>query len=102
MTSPSCAVRTVYQKMSDQVATITIKASITANGQEPSVFGQLDASPADVHDLLLNIRASGDPATLRGIVETHLAELPGKIELKTMQCFRPAPPKPEHRIGQVI
>ena len=51
-------------------------------------------------NLLLNIRAEGDPATLRRIVEQQLAKLPGKIEVRNMQCFSPAPPRPEHRHWQ--
>ncbi|HZS47852.1 MAG TPA: GTP-binding protein, partial [Blastocatellia bacterium] len=39
--------RIAHLKIADSASTGFLKASITANGQEPSVFGQLDASPAD-------------------------------------------------------
>jgi hypothetical protein len=66
------------------------------------VQGMRDASPAARHELLLNVRAAGDPAVLQRIVETRLAELPGTVELRDLQCFSPAPPKPEQRFASVV
>jgi hypothetical protein len=93
--------RVVHLKLSDDSASGYLKASIISNGAEPVVHGMLDASPAELHQLLLNVRAEGDPATLQRIVEEQLAKLPGEIELGNMQCFSPAPPKPEHRMASV-
>ena len=93
--------RVVHLKLSDDSASGYLKASIISNGAEPVVHGMLDASPAELHQLLLNVRAEGDPAALRRIVEEQLAKLPGEIELGNMQCFSPAPPKPEHRMASV-
>jgi CobW/HypB/UreG family nucleotide-binding protein len=93
--------RVVHLKLSDDSASGYLKASIISNGAEPVVHGMLDASPAEFHQLLLNVRAEGDPATLQRIVEEQLAKLPGEIELGNMQCFSPAPPKPEHRMASV-
>ena len=59
------------------------------------------ASPATTHELLLNIRAEGEPSALQRIVETVLRKLPGRWESRTMQCFVPAPPRPEHRLASV-
>lgn len=36
-----------------------VKAAICSNGQEPTVEGMLDASPARNHELLLNLRVGG-------------------------------------------
>ncbi len=38
-----------------------LKAAICGNGQEPTVDGDLDASPAGKLELLLNLRAVGQP-----------------------------------------
>jgi hypothetical protein len=91
----------VHLKLADDSPSGYLKASIVSNGEEPVVQGMLDASPAGVHQLLLNVRVEGDPATLRRIVEEQLAKLPGKMEVRNMQCFSPAPPKPEHRMAAV-
>jgi hypothetical protein len=93
--------RIVHLKLADDSPSGYLKASMVTNGEEPVVHGMLDASPAEVHQLLLNVRAEGDPETLRRIVEDQLAKLPGKIEVGNMQCFSPAPPKPEHRLASV-
>jgi hypothetical protein len=79
-----------------------VKASILRNGEEPIVEGVMDASPEVKHELLLNVRAAGEPATLHEIVETELAKLPGDLELQTLQCFSPAAPRPEHRLHSVV
>jgi hypothetical protein len=91
--------RIVHLKVSDDSASGYLKASIVSNAQEPLVHGMLDASPAETHQLLLNIRAEGDPKALRRAVEQQLARLPGKYEMQQMQCFSPAPPQPEHRMS---
>ncbi len=93
--------RIAHLKLSDDSSAGYLKASVVSNEQEPLVHGMLDASPSGEHRLLLNIRAEGDPAALRGIVERHIAKLPGRFEIDNMQCFSPAPPKPEHRIATV-
>ncbi len=94
--------RIVHLKLADDSPSGYLKASMVNNGEEPLVHGMLDASPAEVHQLLLNVRAEGDPATLRRIVEEQLAKLRGKIEVRNMQCFSPAPPRPEHRMAAVV
>ena len=98
----SAGLRIVHLKLGDNSTSGYLKASIVSNSEEPLVHGMLDASPAELHELLLNVRAAGDPATLQRIVEEQLARLPGEIELRNMQCFSPAPPKPEHRFGNVV
>jgi hypothetical protein len=98
----AAGLRIVHLKLGDDSASGYLKASIVGNGEEPVVHGMLDASPAGRHDLLLNVRAEGDPVTLQQIVEEQLAKLPGRCELRNMQCFSPAPPQPEHRIETVV
>jgi hypothetical protein len=93
--------RIVHLKLADDSPSGYLKASVVSNGEEPMVHGMLDASPAEVHQLLLNVRAEGDPETLQRIVEEQLAKLPGNIEVRNMQCFSPAPPKPEYRVSSV-
>ena len=65
----AAGVQMVHLKLLDEAVSGYIKAAICANGQEPSVEGMLDASPARSHEILLNIRAarrSGSPADDRG------------------------------------
>jgi len=95
-------VRIVHLKLWDEAESGFLKASMVAAGQEPLVHGMLSASPASTHELLLNIRAEGEPSALERIVDTHLRKLPGRWAARTMQCFRPAPPKPEQRLSSVV
>ena len=90
-----------HLKLTDDTASGFLKAAITRNGQSPTVEGNLAASPSDVHELLLNIRASGNPSSLRHIVEQHISQLPGHSETRHMQCFSPAAPHPEYRFSEV-
>lgn len=98
----SAGLAIVHLKLADDSTSGYLKASIVSAWGEPFVHGMLDASPTESHELLLNVRAAGDPATLQRIVEEQLARLPGEIELRNMQCFSPAPPKPEHRLASVV
>jgi hypothetical protein len=81
----------------DHSSTGYLKASLTKNGAEPGVEGMLDASPAATHELLLNVRATGQPETLCQVIESQIARIPGEPEIRTMQCFSPAAPNPERR-----
>lgn len=74
-----------------------LKAAICSNGQEPSVEGDLDASPAGMLELVLNLRAVGDPERVRVIVERSLRQLDG-LQQCALDCFSPAAPTPERRI----
>ncbi len=95
-------IRIVHMKLMDECPTGYIKASACNNDDEPRVEGTLDASPSSHHDLLVNIRALGEPEALRRIVEAEWSALPGACEVRLVQCFRPAPPVPERRIGAVV
>lgn len=91
--------RIAHLKLLNQCATGYIKAAVTGNGEEPRVEGALDASPCGIHDLLLNIRAAGDPEALRHVVERALGAIEGAVTVRTFECFRPAPPAPQRRIS---
>ena len=89
----------VHLKTLDHTSTGSLKVALCANGQEPSVEGSLDASPTGAHHLLLNLRASSVPGPVRALVERALESLPGQVSGLRLQCFSPAAPKPERRIG---
>jgi len=77
-----------------------VKAAMYVNGQEPQVEGALDASPSARHDILLNLRALGQPEDTQRIVEEALARLEGRVENIELTCFSPAAPQPERRIAR--
>ena len=91
-----------HLKVMDETPAGWVKASIVRTGGEPSIQGNLDASPAAAHRLLLNARAAGPPAALRRVVEARLAAIPGTVRIRSMQCFSPSPPKPEKRLSYVV
>ena len=78
-----------------------IKVAVSGRGGRKSVEGALTASPADEHEIRLNIRATGSPAKLREIVEEHLYALDGELSGLRLQCFQPAAPRPERRVPGV-
>lgn len=75
-----------------------LKAAVCANGAEPAVEGNLDASPAARHEVLVNLRAKGDPAHVQQVVEGQLPRLEGRKLDMSFNCFSPAPPNPERRV----
>jgi hypothetical protein len=91
----AAGIRIVHLKAMAQCETGYVKAALTANGQEPSVEGALDASPAAEHEVLVNLRALGDPQKLREIVEAAFDKLRAR---PTVQAFRPSPPVPYRRL----
>jgi hypothetical protein len=91
-------IRIVHLKLFMQSDAGYLKAALTGNGREPVVEGALDASPSGRHEILLNVRALGDPESLRAIVDHELAALPVRLTWKHVECFRPAPPVPFQRM----
>ena len=91
-------IRIVHLKLFTQSDAGYLKAALTANGQEPIVEGALDASPSAQHEILLNLRALADPESLRAIVERAFAALPARLTWQRVECFRPSPPVPHHRL----
>ncbi|HTB12852.1 MAG TPA: GTP-binding protein [Bryobacteraceae bacterium] len=89
----------VHLKALDQTPEGSLKAALCANGEEPWAEGALDASPVASHHLLLNLRAVSPPDPVRAIVRRELENLPGRLSELRLNCFSPAAPKPEHRVG---
>jgi hypothetical protein len=77
-----------------------LKAAICGNGQEPMVDGDFDASPAGRLELLLNLRAVGQPVQVRRLVERELNHLDSGLTQCAVDCFSPAAPVPERRIAK--
>ena len=87
----------VHLKIFDRTQAGWLKAALCANGGEPVVEGDLDASPASGHEVLLNLRAKGSADAVRRIAEGELSRLGGATREVRIECFSPAPPKPERR-----
>lgn len=94
----AAAIPIAHLKVVDDSTAGFLKAAVTGNRGEPAVEGALDASPAETHELLINLRAVGEPDRVRAIVEEEIRRLAKDIRLDRMACFRPSPPKPERRI----
>jgi Ni2+-binding GTPase involved in maturation of urease and hydrogenase len=87
-----------HLKAFDRSPTGWLKVAVCANGEEPAVEGNLDASPSDRHELLVNLRAKGEPAQVQEVVEEQLRQLEGRKLDMRLNCFSPAPPRPERRV----
>lgn len=98
----SRSIQIVHLKLMDESPSGYLKAALIANGEEPAVEGDLTASPSSSHNLLLNIRAVADPAPLQSVVLEQIDRLPGSVKIESLQCFSPAAPKPEWRLGSVV
>jgi len=83
----------VHLKATDYADSGFLKAAVCAGGEEPSIEGALDASPAARHQILINLRAAGDPEPVRAVVEAAVAAMPGTARDIQLACFTPAPPK---------
>ncbi|HEY6444920.1 MAG TPA: GTP-binding protein [Acidobacteriaceae bacterium] len=88
----------VHLKLLDRSEAGWAKAALCANGAAPHVEGHLDASPAGRHEVLVNLRAQGDPRRVRDLVEEQVGKLPGSVAEVRLSCFRPAAPVPERRM----
>lgn len=91
-----------HLKIFDQTTSGYIKASICANGCEPVADGDLLCEPASRHELVINLRAIADPDILQNIVNRALDGIAGSVHPRYSSAFRPAPPKPEHRLSSVV
>lgn len=55
----------------------------------------------DKGQLIINLRAEGDPEILESVVKSSLTELNSEslnLELDHLECFKPAPPQPIYRM----
>ena len=84
-------------KLLDRTDVSVLKASLCRNAEQPVIRGELLAPPAASHELLLNLRAHGDPAVMREVVASVSAKLPGSVEVHLFDTFRPPAPKPQRR-----
>ena len=91
-----------HLKVFDQTPHTYLKAALTNNTDEPTVEGDLTASPEVEHALRLNLRAVIDAAALRELFLSALASLPGELSDQRLQCFSPAAPRPEFRYEEVV
>jgi hypothetical protein len=94
--------RIAHLKLFGQAPTGYVRAGICANGEEPGVEGMLDASPARVIHVVLNLRATAAPELLLDIVDRTVAAIPGKLQILHRNAFRPAAPMPEHRFDTLV
>jgi hypothetical protein len=78
--------------------------NLTRNHSELELSHDL-AEPLEAGQLLLNLRAEGDPDQLRVLAETELAELAREFGLTVAvahaEAFRPGRPVPTHRLTGV-
>jgi hypothetical protein len=91
-------VRIVHLKLMNTTPSGWVKAAQCANGEEPVVEGMLDASPAERHEVLLNLRVVGEPDVVEAIVRGEVAKMQGRAEALRLNCFSPSPPVPERRV----
>ncbi len=94
----AAGIRIVHLKIFGSCSAGWVKAAVCANGEEPRVEGSLDASPAVRHEILVNLRAKGEPARVQRVVEDRLRQLQGNLLGVRLDCFSPAAPKPERRV----
>lgn len=97
----AAGIRIAHLKILDRCPTGYVKAGLTRNGEEPGAEGDLTASFALDHTLTLNLRATGDPAVMERIVRAATARA-GRWQNEHLQAFRPAPPRPERRLDEVV
>lgn len=91
-----------HLKVFDQSPSGYVHATVCANGQEPTPAGDLLAAPEPRHELVVNLRALGDPDRLLAVVRQALEGVKGSIHERHARCFRPARPQPEHRFDRVL
>jgi hypothetical protein len=91
-----------HLKVFDQTGTGYLKAALTGNAEEPMVEGDLTASPEVEHALRLNLRVVMEADALRELFLRELAKLPGERSDERLQCFSPAPPRPQHRYAEIV
>ena len=81
-----------HLKVFDHASSGYVKAGICANGEEPLPEGDLAASPARRHELVVNLRAIGDPDRIQGIVRRAFETVEGEVTVRHIRSFRPPPP----------
>lgn len=94
-----------------EIAHLKMTLSPTDDGADIAVLNQVGserepeqahrlAGPIDEADLILNLRAEGDPADLRDAVLASLAARQGaRASIEHIEHFRPSQPTPTHRLA---
>lgn len=90
-----------HLKIFDRAPNGYVKAALTAKGQAPTVEGDLLADADLHHELVLNVRAPGDPEPLRAAVLRALDKLGAGVEIRYSNAMRPSYPRPQHRFTTV-
>jgi len=77
--------------------------NLVRNDFVPELSSDLD-EPIKSGQLIINLRAEGDPDTLRAAVETGIANVPAGLTatLDHLEHFRPGKPEPTHRITDLM
>jgi hypothetical protein len=91
-----------HLKVFDRCGTGFLKVSVCRNGDEPLPDGDLLCAPDRRHEMVINLRAVGEPDELQAIVHRALEGVEGEIAVRHAGAFRPAPPKPEHRFEETV
>jgi CobW/HypB/UreG family nucleotide-binding protein len=92
----------VHLKMIDRTASSYIKAAVTGGRDEPAIEGDLAASSENRHELCVNLRAALPAGELQARFREQIVKLPGRRFHERLECFSPAPPRPEHRYEHVV
>ena len=95
----AAGIEIAHLKVFDEAETGYIRAGLCANGDEPMVSGELAASPARRHRLVLNLRARGQAEAVAAVVRDITEELPGRLTVEHFEYFSPRAPRPEHPPG---
>jgi hypothetical protein len=90
----------VHVKVLDHARTGYVRVSLCGDGRAPALEGALDASPDVRHQLLVNARVVGDPEVLSRVVGECVRAAAGDVRSVIREAFRPAPPRPERRVGR--
>jgi len=93
----AASVPIAHLKIFDRTPGSYIRAGICRNGGEPSVEGDLLATPARHHELIVNLRAHAVPAVLDEVMARTTRAIPGKLRVRHHQSFQPSPPVPTYR-----
>jgi hypothetical protein len=90
----------VHMKAIVRCPTGFIKVAICSNEESPRVDGDLDASPASSHELLLNLRGLGEASDVCEIVEANVEKLNAQKINQQISCFHPSAPVPQYRYSE--
>jgi Ni2+-binding GTPase involved in maturation of urease and hydrogenase len=91
-----------HLKAFDQCHGGFVKVSLCRYEDELRPEGNPTAPAEFEHQIVVNLRAIGEPKQLEAIIQDAIAKLDGNVVIHHAGAFRPAPPKPEYRFSQVV